>query len=116
MEKILFVIYLVLSIGGMLLVKIGVSNPLSIQVKDSLLTVSAGFITILGLLLYIGSFLLWTKLVAMFDLSYFVPIATAITQVVVVVVAIFLFHETVTAFKICGICFAIVGIVLMSIK
>lgn len=116
MEKILFIVYLCLSIGGMILVKIGVSNPLSIVLKSGNLSVSAGFVTITGLILYIGSFLIWTKLVTMYDLSYFVPLAAAITQVVVLILAVVFFKESITLLQFIGILFAVTGIILMNWK
>ena len=116
MDKILFLIYVLLSISGMLLVKLGVAHPLNIIIKSNTFSVSAGFVTTLGLLLYIGSFLLWTKLVTLYDLSYFVPLATAITQVVVVILAIFIFKENFTLYKSIGVVLAIAGIIFMNIK
>lgn len=116
MDKILFVVYLILSIGGMILVKCGVANPLTIALKDSSLSVSAGFITIFGLIMYICSFLIWTKLVTLYDLSFFVPIATAITQVVVLILAVLIFKENISVLQFVGILLAISGIVMMNIK
>lgn len=116
MEIILFLIYLVLSIGGMLLVKFGVTHPLSIAIKNNLISVSAGYITTLGLICYIGSFLLWTKLVTLYDLSYFVPLATAITQVVVLLAAVILFKENFTLYKTIGVVLAVLGIIFMNMK
>ena len=71
---------------------------------------------VLGFLLYIASFLLWQKLIATYDLSYIVPIATGIVQVVVLLGSYFLFKESMSFINVIGILMVIVGIVLISVK
>ena len=75
-----------------------------------------GYITLLGFILYIGSFLMWQKLLTTYDLSYIVPITTGIVQVVVLLVSYFIFKEAITLTNLTGIIFVIVGIILISIK
>ena len=52
----------------------------------------------------------------MYDLSYIVPIATGIVQIVVLVGSYFFFKEPMSWINITGIILVIVGIVLISIK
>lgn len=47
-----------------------------------------GFITLLGFLAYLFSFLLWQKLLVTFDLSYIVPITTGISQLLILLIGI----------------------------
>ena len=74
------------------------------------------YITLLGFILYIGSFLMWQKLLTTYDLSYIVPITTGIVQIVVLIASYFIFHEAITLTNLIGIIFVTIGIVLISIK
>ncbi len=63
-----------------------------------------------------GSFLLFTQLVTMFDLSYIVPITTGIVQVASLIAAVKIFKEDLSINGIIGIVMVISGIVLMNLK
>ena len=52
-----------------------------------------GMITFFGFLCYAISFLIYQKLLIQFDLSSFVPIVTAIVQIIVFLIGIFLLKE-----------------------
>ncbi len=114
MKIILTAIYVLLTTGGLFCMKLG-GDSLSLSFKNEI-SFKIGFITALGFLLYICSFLLWQKLIATYDLSFIVPIATGIVQVVVLVGSYFFFKEPMSWINITGIILVIVGIVLISIK
>lgn len=114
MKWILTAIYVVLTTGGLCCFKLG-GDSLSLSLKGGI-TFKVGFITFLGLLLYVGSFLLWQKLVATYDLSYIVPLATGIVQVVVLLASYFFFKESISLINLLGIILVIIGIILLSIK
>lgn len=114
MKYILTSIYILLTTGGLYCFKLG-GDSLSISLKGGI-SFKVGFITFLGLLLYIGSFLLWQKLLATYDLSYIVPLTTGIVQAIVLVMGYFIFKENISLINLVGIILVIVGIVLISIK
>ena len=114
MKIILTTIYVILTTSGLFCMKLG-GDSLSLSFKNEI-SFKIGFITALGFLLYICSFLLWQKLIATYDLSYIVPIATGIVQVVVLIGSYFFFKEAMSWVNILGIILVIVGIVLISIK
>ncbi len=114
MKIILTGIYVLLTTGGLFCMKLG-GDSLSLSLKNEI-SFRIGFITALGFLLYIGSFLLWQKLIATYDLSYIVPIATGIVQIVVLIGSYFFFKENMSVLNIIGILLVIAGIVLISIR
>ncbi len=114
MKYILTFIYVLLTTGGLFCLKVG-GNSLMLSLKGGL-TFKIGFITMLGFILYIGSFLLWQKLLTTYDLSYIVPLTTGIVQVVVLLLSYFFFKEGISALNTIGIILVIIGIVLISIK
>ena len=116
MEILIIVIYLFLSTGGLILIKLG-ANSVSLGINQGIFNCSISLTSILGLICYIGSFLIFTfVLVKKFDLTYLMPIVTGISQIVVILAGVFVFKEHISRYGIIGIISVILGIVLMNIK
>ncbi len=90
-------------------------NSLSIALKEGF-TLKMGYLTALGFLLYLFSFLLWQKLLVTYVLSYIVPITTGIVQIIIILIGYFFFKENITLINLIGIILVIIGVVLISIK
>lgn len=116
MKIISIIIYLILSVGGLILVKSGSSN-VHIAIQNGTFNFEMGLKAMLGFIAYIGSFLIYTfYIIKKFDLSYIFPIITGITQVLIILAGVFIFKEKINAYAIGGILFILVGIVLLNIK
>lgn len=116
MKKIFLVsIYIILAILGLVLMKYG-QNTGSVLIESGSIIFSINYISLLGLISYILSFFLYTKIVVSFDLSFIVPVTAGIVQVLTLLFGIFLFKETISILSIIGVVLVIVGIVLMNIK
>lgn len=116
MKLLIVAIYLLLSSGGLVLIKLG-ADSMSIAINKGAFNLSMSWISILGLLCYIGSFLLFSfVLVKKFDLTYIMPIVTGISQILVIVAGLTIFKEHISNFGIIGIFLVIVGIVMLNIK
>lgn len=113
MKIVLTVIYICLTTLGIFLMKLG-GNSLSLTFQNGI-NFKIGFVTLLGFLSYLCSFLLWQRLVISFDLSYIVPITTGITQLVILFIGILFFKEHINFIGILGVLFVILGIVFMAI-
>ncbi len=114
MNIILTVIYILLTTGGLIFMKLG-GNSLVISIKNAI-EFKIGYLTLLGLILYIISFLLWQKLLISFDLSYIVPITTGISQIMILIIGYFIFKESINFYNILGVLLIIIGILLISLK
>ena len=75
MKFILILIYLIMTVAGLVLMKYG-KNPGNIKVGAGEVAFSCSFISGVGLICYLISFVLFTRIVIMFDLSYIYPIVT----------------------------------------
>ncbi|CDC07308.1 putative uncharacterized protein [Clostridium sp. CAG:343] len=116
MKSVSIIIYLILSVGGLVLVKSG-SSSVNIAIQDGTFNFAMGLKAMLGFIAYIGSFLIYTfYIIKNFDLSYIFPIITGITQVLVIIAGVFIFKEQINAYTIGGILLIIMGIVLLNIK
>lgn len=116
MKIVSIIIYLILSIGGLILVKSG-SSSVNVAIQEGTFNFSMGLKAMLGFIAYIGSFLVYTfYIIKNFDLSYIFPVITGITQVLVIIAGIFIFKEQINAYAIGGIVLIIIGIMLLNIK
>ena len=116
MKIISIIIYLMCSVGGLVLLK-SEANSVNIVLQNGLFSLSMGLKSILGFILYIASFLIYTfYIIKQFDLSYIFPIITGITQVLVILAGVFLFKESINTYAIVGIFLIIAGITLLNIK
>jgi len=114
MKYLLTTLYIIFTTSGIFCMKSG-GDSLQISLKNGF-HFDLGYVTALGFLLYICSFLLWQKLIATYDLSYIVPITTGIVQVIILIFSYFIFKEHISLINLIGILFIISGIVLVSIK
>lgn len=115
MKFILVVIYLILTLSGLILMKKG-GNPGSISITDGTANFGISLVSFAGLFCYLCSFLLFTRIVVMFDLSYIMPLCTGIVQILTLVAAKVIFKENITLTGIIGASLVIIGIVVMNWK
>lgn len=114
MKYLLTTFYIAFTTGGIFCMKSG-GDSLQISLKNGF-SFNLGYVTALGFLLYICSFLLWQKLIATYDLSSIVPITTGIVQIIIIIFGYFIFKEHINIFNLIGIILIITGIVFISIK
>lgn len=114
-KSILVIVYIILTILGLVLMKLG-GNTGTFSIEQATLHFSINFISLLGFASYIASFLLFTNIVVKFDLSYITPITSGIIQVLTLLSGILIFKENVSINGIIGIILVIAGIVVMNIK
>lgn len=114
--KIIFIfVYLVLTVAGLILMKMG-GNTGSFAVQNREISFGIDLISALGFVCYICSFLLFTKIIGMFDLSYIYPIITGIVQIMSLVLSSLVLGEKISWQIIVGAVIVIVGILVMNIK
>lgn len=115
MKIILVLIYLVLTISGLIFMKKG-GNPGSLSIENGSANFGISLVSLLGFVCYLCSFLLFTRIVVMFDLSYIMPICTGIVQILTLVASKFIFKENISTYGIVGASLVIIGIVIMNWK
>lgn len=115
MKYVIIVVYLIFTTLGVILMKLG-GNPGTISFKSGEIGLSMNFISAIGFCCYICSFLLYTRLVVMFDLSYIVPISTGIVQVLTLIASSVVFKETIKSQGIIGAALVIIGVIVMNLN
>lgn len=115
MKILLIIIYVILTLSGLVLMKKG-GNPGKVNISKKDIKLSMSPVSAVGFVCYLCSFLLFTKIVVMFDLSYIMPIVTGIVQVMTLVVANIVFKEKIDKKSIIGASLVILGIVVMNLN
>lgn len=116
MQIISIILYLVFTVGGLVLVKMG-SDSINLAITNDVFNFSMGVKALIGFISYVISFIIYTfYIIKKFDLSYIYPIIAGITQVLVVLAGILIFKERLSIPGIIGIILIIIGIVCLNIK
>lgn len=113
MNIILLASYILLSTGGATLVKLG-GNPKMPQ----LFTVPyfdfpVSFVTLLGVIGYSLSFLLFIVLLNKLELSYLTPVATGVSYALLMGASILVFNEGFSLIKTVGCILILVGVIMV---
>ena len=114
MKYLLTLVYLVFTTGGLAFMKAG-GDSLKMSFQDGF-TFKIGFLTFMGFAMYLVSFLLWQRMLIKFDLSTMVPIVTGIVQVLVLLIGLFVFKESISLLSLVGAIIVIAGIIIMGLR
>lgn len=113
MNIVLFILYVVLSSSGLILFKLGSTNP-NINLSVLGLTINLSIKSIIGILCYGCSFLLWMIIVSRTNLTIAMPLSIAIVNTLVVVGSCLILKEKITVVQGIGIFIIILGVCIMS--
>ena len=114
--KILFIIiYLVLTVAGLILYKKGANSDFVLSIENNVLNVKLSLISIIGLICYLLSFLMYMLILPKFDLTFIYPLMTAISYISIYILSIFMLGEKVTLLGIIGSIIIMIGIFIVNI-
>jgi drug/metabolite transporter (DMT)-like permease len=116
MSLILLITYVLTTSGGLILLKLGTTSGLPISFVDNAIKFNLNAYSVLGLLLYASSFVLYIYLISKFDLGYIIPLTTALVYTLIFTASFFIFHEVFTVLKITAISLIILGVILLNLK
>lgn len=110
-----YIIYIFLTILGLVLMKLG-GGDINFSIENSIIRINLGTKIILAFLVCGVSYILWSRIVYKNDLGYIVPMTSAITNIITMIIGILMFNENFNIYKIIGIVLATVGIILINVK
>lgn len=113
MSIMLFILYVILSSSGLILFKLGSSNP---DIHINILGITANFSikSIIGILCYGFSFLLWMIIVSRMNLTIAMPLSIALVNTLVVIESCLVLKEKITLTQGIGIFIIICGVCIMT--
>lgn len=111
----LFVVYVILSSSGLVLFKLGGVNPnISINIFNFKIMFSIS--SIIGIIFYGCSFLLWLYLVSKINLTLAMPLSVALVNTLVVVESCLFLKEKISLIQIIGIFVIVLGVTMVTFK
>lgn len=115
MVKLLFcVLYVLFAVMGLTLIKLGAISE-TISIKIPIFNFGISKLTFLGIICYGISFCAYFGVLNCFDLGYIIPVLGGIVNIIIVIVAVLVLNETLTATMIVGAILIIIGIVIMNL-
>lgn len=109
----IFVIYVILSSMGIILFKLG-ANQASVSLIKGIFNFQMSYISIIGLLCYLLSFVLWMYIIANKNVSYIVPLGLGLTNVMILIGSHFILGETISGVNIVGAGIILIGVIILS--
>ncbi len=114
-DVILFISYFLFTCSGLVLIKFGSIVKNGLLLKMPIVDISLSIYSLLGIICYGISFLLYIVLVSRHDLSFLNPFTVGVTSVLIFTSAVLFFHESVTVAKLVGLLVVIIGVVILNI-
>lgn len=114
MQIILLIAYILSTSSGLILLKLGTTDGLPIAFVENAVKFNLNFYSILGIILYGFSFLLYIYLISKFDLGFIIPITTALVYILIFAASFIIFKEAFTMMKIAAISLIIFGVILLN--
>ena len=116
MRILMIILYLIFTVSGLILMKKG-GNAGKITLTAGEFGFTISWISALGFICYIISFLLFTRIIMIFEnVSYISPICNGIAQVMIMIASWLILKERLTGLSIGGAALVIIGVVIMNIK
>lgn len=114
--KILMIgIYLLLSASGLICFKLGSSRTALITLIVHNAQMKLSTFSLVGILFYGCSFLLYLGLVSKYDLSYIVPVTTGIMYIIIFISSYIIFKEPITLVHVIGTILVLIGITMINL-
>lgn len=110
------IIYVCLSAMGLTLIKVGLGNKTSLSIDPKGFSLSFSWILIIGMCLYILSFLTSLLVMKSMSLSMYYPFSAGLIYILVCVLSVIVLKEKIGLFQLIGMAVIFVGILIMNIQ
>jgi len=115
MKIFMIILYLIFTVSGLMLMKKG-GNTGKITIGSGEFGFSISWVSALGFICYIISFLLFTRIIMLFEnVSYISPICNGIAQACIVIASIIFLKEQFSMATIGGAALIIAGVIVMNL-
>ena len=115
-QVIVIALYVLCSVSGVVCIKLGSLNATAIEITPKIFSIKMGWLSLLGLILYIISFLIYIGLVCKNDLSYLIPVTTGAVYLLTLLSSVVVFKESVHLLQIIGSVLILTGVILMNMQ
>jgi multidrug transporter EmrE-like cation transporter len=116
MNVALIAIYVLATVGGLILLKLGTGGEPLVSVVEGKTIWNISIVSVLGLLSYGISFLLYMFLISKFDLGFIVPLTTGLVYILVFIASLLIFKEAFSVIKVLAVVLIVAGVILLNVK
>lgn len=115
LNVLLFVAYFLFTCAGMVVIKLGSRATSSVLLHIPVINFSFSLTSLIGFFLYGISFMLYSVLLAKYELSFLNPTTIGITSVLIFISAVVFFSEAITIPKIVALVLILAGVVIINV-
>lgn len=115
MPFLMLILYALCTSLGMVMLKKGASAGLGFALEDGTVKLQFGAMIAVGIIFYIGSFILAITLMSKMNLSYFYPVSLGLVYVLICVASVVFLKEKIHIKQIAGMVLIFAGIVVMNL-
>lgn len=116
MQYVVIAVYVLFSVSGLVLFKLGSTKALTLTIDQSFFSLKISWMSILGLLLYIASFLIYMGLISKNNLSHLFPVVTGAVYLLTMLSSVLVFKESIHFLQVVGSILILAGLMLMNVK
>lgn len=116
LAKIIIGLYALTTSSALIVLKLGSKTGAIVAFEGGKLQLHLTLLSIVGTLLYGISFLIYTFLVAKYDLGFIIPLVTGLVYILIFVFSYFIFNESFSIVKVVAIGLILSGITILSIQ
>lgn len=114
MEFIWPIIYMICTVLGLILYKYGTTKDFGINFVNGNLSLKINIISIIGLVLYLVSFILYIVILPKYDLTILLPIVSTVTGILIFVSSIVFLGEPSSTIKWIGYIIMTIGVIIIN--
>lgn len=111
-----FILYVMCSATGLVLIKKGINAGFKLSVSNGIFDMSFGLILLVGAMLYVISFLLSITVMSKMNLTYFYPLSAGLIYILVCILGVFFLGERIVFSQFIGMALILAGVVVMNLK
>jgi len=115
MQFLILVLYACMSVGGLTCFKLGTQQAMNLEFSRTAFSIQMSWLSVVGIIMYVGSFLIYLGLVSRIQLGYLTPVSSAIVYILTLCVSLFIFKESYSTPQLAGMCLILIGVVLMNL-
>ena len=110
-EIVLIILYVILSCSGLTFMKAADSSDIGLRISNVFLS----WKSIVGLCSYGVSFLIYMFVISKTQISIMIPLLSAVNSIIILVIGIILFKESMNAGQSVGVCLVVIGAFVISL-
>lgn len=115
-SNLILIAYAISTSLALVLLKLGSQAGAIVSIIDSKVIFNPSLLNLGGVLFYGISFVIYTYLIAKYDLGFIIPLATAMVYILIFIASFIIFKESFSMIKIVAIGLILTGIVLLNMS